>query len=151
MKSVRNGIRFWKEHLDGIWRNSHSGGFGSNAQTTQKNEDESQIFPKEETRIRMETGYVMRVCSIQTKETIGDIVCWLRCAWNSREFFFSFLTSLSIQTKFWNPFAPSSSAQMAWKECLSVSNLSDVSNQHPKCEHEGDSLRRKEERRWFPF
>ena len=57
----------------------------------------------------------MRVCSIQTKETIGDVVCWLRCAWNSREFFFSFLTSFRIQTKFWNPFAPSSSAQMAWK------------------------------------
>ena len=80
----------------------------------------------------METGYVMQVCSMQTKETIGDVVCWLRCAWNSREFFFSFLTSLRIQTKFWNPFAPSSSAQMARKECLSVSNLSDerINTQH---------------------
>ena len=48
----------------------------------------------------METGYVMRVCSIQTKETIGDIVCWLRCAWHSREFFSLFWRHCAFKRNF---------------------------------------------------
>ena len=48
----------------------------------------------------METGYVMRVCSMQTKETIGDVVCWLWCAWNSRELFFSFWRHFAFKRNF---------------------------------------------------